>query len=98
VTLLEYSKLWPTGIKDIEKIVGGRGNLDNLRRLSILVTVGGNDVKGDVSKTIRVIKEDAFGDQIEDNRLIYRRQGNWWQIGDRGGLNVELVVVPDVAH
>jgi hypothetical protein len=46
VTLLDDSKPWPTGIKDIEKIVGRRGNLDSLRRLSILVTVGRNDVRG----------------------------------------------------
>ena len=98
VTRLDDSTSWPMGTRDIEAVFGKKIDMDGLRGLSILASVGGDDVKGDASKTRRSVKGSVLGDEIEVNKTRVRKLKELVENWRENELNVELVAVPGVAH
>ncbi|MCJ1232679.1 hypothetical protein MMC14_000632 [Varicellaria rhodocarpa] len=98
VTALDFDKPWPAGLADAETIFGVRVDVDALKRLPIVVAVGGEDKTGNVSKVRRLIKGDAYGDEEEVNKTRVQRLTESVEQWRRLSMNVEFEVVPGVKH
>ena len=77
---------------------GVRVDVDTLKRLPILVAVGGEDKTGNASKVRRLIKGDAYGDEEEVNKSRVQRLTDLVEQWRRLSMNVEFEVVPGVKH
>jgi hypothetical protein len=97
-TLLDYGKDWPRGVKDVDSIFGKEVDMEALKRVPILASVGADDHGSDVKMAKRALQVGGVGGGEEVSRTRVKRLQFIVEEWKGMGLDVELEIVPAVGH
>jgi hypothetical protein len=97
-TGLDYGKNWPRGVKDVDSIFGKGVDVEALKRVPILASVGGDDHGSDVKNAKRALQVGGAGDGEEVSRTRVERLQGTVKEWKGMGLDVEFEIVPGVGH
>jgi hypothetical protein len=81
-----------------EKLLKGAVDVEALKRIPILASVGGDDHGSDVKKAKKVLQRDATGDKEEISRTKVQRLQGTVEEWRKMGMDVMFDVVPGVGH
>jgi predicted peptidase len=97
VTPLDFTKPWPRGLKNIEDIFGKPVDIEKLKTLPIMVSVGAEDTVSKIAKARRVLMGNT-GSGEEPQKSRVKKASDLAEQWLGVGLNVELKVVSGARH
>jgi poly(3-hydroxybutyrate) depolymerase len=98
VTALNFSQLWPAGVKDVGEIFGQHVDVEKLKQLPIMASVGADDTGEGASMLRGLGLSNAPGDRGKTNQTRVEKLTELVQQWRSTGLSVEFEIVPDAKH